>query len=113
MSELKEITEKILEFRDKRNWKQFHNPKDLAINLNIESSELLELFLWKNGEEIKNDVNIENVKDELADILHSAFLLLEHYGFDIKEIILNKLAKTELKYPVEKSMGSNKKYDEL
>jgi len=113
MSDFKEIIDKILEFRDKRDWKQFHNPKDLAINLNIESSELLELFLWKNGDDINNEVNIDKIKDELADVLHSAFLLVEHYGFDMKEIILNKLEKIELKYPVEKSKGSNKKYDEL
>ena len=113
MNEIKEIIEKILEFRDKRNWKQFHNPKDLAINLNIESSELLELFLWKNENEVKNDLNIEKIKDELADVLYSAFLLVEHYDFDVKEIILNKLVKIELKYPAEKSKGSNKKYNEL
>ena|SRR5438552_19137586 len=112
MNDFKEITEKILKFRDKRNWKQFHNPKDLAINLNIESSELLELYLWKNEKEVI-EVNIEKIKDELADVLHSAFLLVEHYNLNIKEIMLNKLAKTELKYPVEKSSGSNKKYDEL
>ena len=70
MNEIKEIIEKLLEFRDKRNWKQFHNPKDLAINLNIESSELLELFLWKNENEVKNDINIEKIKDELADATH-------------------------------------------
>jgi len=112
MNDFKEITDKILEFRDKRNWKQFHNPKDLAINLNIETSELLELFLWKNGDEV-NDVNIEKVKDELADVLNSVFLLVNHYNLDIKEIVMNKLAKNELKYPVEKSRDSSKKHDEL
>ena len=84
MNDFKEITEKILKFRDKRNWKQFHNPKDLAINLNIESSELLELYLWKNEKEVI-EVNIEKIKDELADVLHSAFLLVEHYNLNIKD----------------------------
>lgn len=113
MNDFKEITDKILEFRDKRNWKEFHNPKDLAINLNIETSELLELFLWKNGDEVNNEVNIDKLKDELADVLNSAFLLVEHYNLDIKEIVMNKLAKNELKYPVEKSRDSSKKHDEL
>jgi len=113
MSDFKEIIEKILEFRDRRNWKQFHNPKDLAINLNIETSELLELFLWKNGEEINKNVNVNELKDELADVLYSAFLLADHYKLDIKEIILNKLEKNDLKYPVEKSRDSSKKHDEL
>ena len=113
MNDIKEITDKILEFRDKRNWKQFHNPKDLAICLNVESSELLELFLWKNGEEVNNEVNIDKLKDELADVLYSAFLLADYYNLDIKEIVLNKLRKNALKYPVEKSKDSNKKHNEL
>src|SRR5436853_6773670 len=113
MNNFKEIIDKILEFRNQRNWKQFHNPKDLAINLNIESSELLELFLWKNGDEINKKVNVDELKDEIADVLYSAFLLVDHYDLDIGEIILNKLKKNELKYPVEKSRNSSKKHDEF
>jgi NTP pyrophosphatase (non-canonical NTP hydrolase) len=109
MSELQEIMEKIISFRDERDWKQFHNPKDLAMCLNIEASELLELFLWKQEQE----VNTEKLKDELADVLYSAFLLAHHYQIDIKEVIQNKLDKNAAKYPVAKAKGSNKKYNDL
>ena len=109
MNELTEISQKIISFRDDRNWEQFHTPKDLAICLNVESSELLELFLWKNS----HDADIEKVKEELADVFYSAFLLAHHYKLDVKEIVLEKLKKNEQKYPVEKSKNSNVKYDRL
>lgn len=108
-SEIKEITELIKKFRDDRDWQQFHDAKNLAICLNIESSELLENFLWKNAE----DADTEKVKNELADVFYSAFLLADKYGFDVKKIILDKLKNNELKYPIDKSKGSNKKYTEL
>lgn len=109
MNELSEITQKIVSFRDDRNWEQFHTPKDLAICLNVESSELLELFLWNNDDVI----SIEKAKEELADVFYSAFLIAHHYKFDIKEIIFEKLKKNEQKYPIEKSKNSNLKYDML
>ena len=109
MKEIKEITEELLKFRDERDWKQFHNPKDLALAINIEASELLEEFLWKTPEE----ANIENVKDELADIFAFAFLLAEVYGFDVKEITLDKVKKNAEKYPVDKAKGTAKKYNKL
>ena len=109
MNELSEITQKIVSFRDDRNWEQFHTPKDLAICLNVESSELLELFLWKSDDAI----NIEKAKEELADVFYSAFLIAHHYKFDIKEIIFEKLKKNGQKYPIEKSKNSNLKYDLL
>src|SRR5687768_11275338 len=109
MNELKEITKKIVDFRNARNWEQFHNPKDLAICLNVEASELLELFLWKDAKE----VNQEKLKDELADVFYTSFLLANCYGLDIRKIILDKLNKNEKKYPIEKSRGSNKKYTEF
>lgn len=108
-SDISEIIESIMQFRDDRNWEQFHDAKNLAISLNIESAELLENFLWKKAE----DANIEKIKNELADVFYSAFLLADKYGFDVKEIILSKIKSNELKYPIEKSKGSNKKYDEL
>ena len=107
--EIEEIISKIIEFRDERDWKQFHNSKDLAIALNIETSELLELFLWKGNEE----VNKEKLKEELADILMYAFLLVDKHHLDIKEIIWNKLEINKKKYPVDKAKGSAKKYNEL
>jgi len=98
-----------LQFRNERDWEQFHNPKDLALAINVEAGELLELFLWKNAEE----ANREKVKEELADILAYSFLLAEKYGFDIKEILMEKIKINGEKYPVDKSKGSAKKYNEL
>ncbi len=109
MKESEEIIQALLKFRNERDWEQFHNPKDLALALNIESAELLEQFLWKNPE----DANIEKVKEELADVFSFAFLLAEKYGFDVKEIILDKIKSNGLKYPIDKSKGTAKKYDEL
>jgi NTP pyrophosphatase (non-canonical NTP hydrolase) len=106
---MNEITEALIKFRNERDWEQFHNPKDLALAINIEAAELLELFLWKNAE----DANPEKVKEELADVFAFAFLLAEKYGFDVKEIILEKIKKNGEKYPVEKAKGTAKKYDEL
>lgn len=104
-----EITEALIKFRNERDWEQFHNPKDLAVAINIEAAELLELFLWKNAE----DANPEKVKEELADVFAFAFLLADKYGFDVKEIILDKIKKNGEKYPVEKAKGTAKKYNEL
>jgi len=108
-SDLKEIIQSIKKFRDDRNWAKFHDAKNLAISLNIESSELLENFLWKSAQ----DANIGKIKEELADVFYCAFLLADEYQFNVKEIILDKIKSNELKYPIERSKGSNKKYDEL
>lgn len=108
-SEISHIMETIKRFRDERDWAQFHDEKNLAICLNIESAELLENFLWKKPE----DVNIDNIRNELADVFYVAFLIADKYGFDVKEIIFEKLKINELKYPIDKSKGSNKKYNEL
>lgn len=107
-SDIEDIMEQIVSFTQKRDWDQFHNGKDLALALSIESSELNEAFLWKKAEE----VNIEKVKEELADILNYAFLMAHHYQLDIKDIILSKLKRNEEKYPAEKVKGSAKKYTE-
>jgi len=109
MTDISEITEALIEFRNERDWEQFHNPKDLAVALNIEAGELLESFLWKSHEE----ANVEKVKEELADVLAYAFLLAEKYNFNVKHILLEKIKKNGEKYPVEKSRGTAKKYNEL
>ena len=109
MSDLTEITEALLNFRDDRDWEQFHNAKDLALALNIEAAELLETFLWKSPEQ----ANLSQVKEELADVFAFAFLLADKYNFDVKQIVLEKIAKNALKYPVDKSKGIAKKYTEL
>ena len=109
MNDTKEIIDALVKFRNERDWKQFHNAKDLAVALNIESSELLELFLWKNAEE----ANKEKVKEELADVFSFAFLLAEKYDFDVKQIVFDKIKINAEKYPISKAKGTAKKYDEL
>jgi len=109
MNDIKQITEELIKFRNERDWEQFHNPKDLALAINIESSELLEEFLWKKHE----DAKIEKVKEELADVFAYAFLLAEKYDFDVKEIVLEKIKKNGVKYPVEKAKGTASKYNNL
>jgi NTP pyrophosphatase (non-canonical NTP hydrolase) len=103
------IINELVKFRNDRDWEQFHNPKDLAIALNIEAGELLESFLWKS----ESDANKDKVEEELADVFAYAFLLAEKYQFNIEEIVLNKIKKNGEKYPVDKAKGSAKKYDEL
>ncbi len=109
MSDIKELQNAIVHFREERDWKQFHNPKDLAICLSIEASELLETFLWKSSDEANQD----HIKDELADVLNIALLLAHELEVDVKEIVMDKLAKNAAKYPVDKAKGSNRKYTEL
>lgn len=109
MDQIEQITSKIIKFRDERDWEQFHNGKDLALALSIEAAELNQLFLWKDAE----DVNIDKLKEELADVLNYSLLLAAKYGFDVEKIIMEKIAKNAAKYPVEKSKGNAKKYNEL
>lgn len=109
MDKLNELTDKLIAFRDERDWKQFHNPKDLSITLNIEASELLELFLWKNP----GDVRKQDVAEELADILAYALMLAHHYNFDLNEIVRQKIEKNAEKYPVDKARGNARKYTDL
>ena len=109
MTEIEEIIKELVKFRNERDWEQFHNPKDLALAINIEAGELMELFLWKDAE----DANKEKVREELADIFSFAFLLADKYAFDVKQIVLEKMKLNAEKYPVDKAKGTAKKYDEL
>ncbi len=109
MNDIQQLTEILLRFRDERDWAQFHNAKDLALALNIEAAELLEVFLWKTSEQ----ADIDSVKEELADVFTFALLLADKYGLDVKQIVLEKMEKNARKYPIEKSKGSAKKYTEL
>lgn len=109
MSDLEELRKAIVQFTQERDWDQFHNGKDLALALSIEASELNEAFLWKDAQ----DVNVEKVKEELADIFNYAILIADKYDLDIKQIVLDKLRRNAEKYPVEKAYGSAKKYNEL
>ena len=109
MSDLEELRRAVVKFTQERDWDQFHNGKDLALALSIEAAELNEAFLWKDASEVK----LEKVKEELADIVNYAILLADKYNLDIKQIVLDKLERNAEKYPVEKSFGSAKKYNEL
>jgi NTP pyrophosphatase (non-canonical NTP hydrolase) len=109
MSDINEIVNRLVTFRDERDWKQFHNSKDLAIAISVEAAELLQLFLWKQSDQVDKN----KLKDELADVLAFSFLLAEREGFDIRQIILDKIAQNADKYPIEKAKGTAKKYNEL
>lgn len=109
MKETEEIRDALLKFRNERDWEQFHNAKDLALAISIEANELLELFLWKAPEQ----ADAQKIKEELADILAFTFLLADKYGFDVKDIVLEKIRKNGEKYPVDKAKGTAKKYNEL
>ena len=108
---IKELTEKIVAFRDARNWKQFHNPKDMAISISLEAAELLEVFQWSGVDtEADTDKKLGKVKEELADVLIYAFLMGNDLGIDIPEIISSKIDENNRKYPAEKAYGKADKY---
>lgn len=107
-----ELIKEVVDFRDERGWQQFHNPKDLAISLSLEASELLENFQWKTSEEAI-DHNIDNIIDEIADVVIYALLMSNELGINLEQAIKEKILKNIQKYPVEKSFGSSKKYTDL
>ena len=112
MSDIHEITKALVDFRDARDWKQFHDTKNLATALSIEVAELNELFLWKTIRE-SEEVDIERLKEELADVFAYALLLAEKHHLDVKQIVLDKIKRNGEKYPVDKSKGTATKYTEL
>ena len=107
-----ETIARVVNFRDARNWRQFHTPKDLAISMSLEASELLELFQW-SGTDLHCEQNREKLKEELADVLSYCILLADVCGFDLDEIMNEKVTKNEAKYPVEKAWGKADKYTKL
>jgi NTP pyrophosphatase (non-canonical NTP hydrolase) len=115
MDSIRDLTTRINAFRDARDWKQFHNPKDMAVSISIESAELLEQFQWKNAEEGETHLqeNREAVADELADVAIYLFELADLLEMDLGQEMLRKLDKNAAKYPVEKARGSNLKYNRL
>lgn len=115
MSDLEDLQKKVIEFRDARNWKQFHNPKDLAISLLLESSELLEQFQWKSENEIREHIknNPTQIADEIIDVLYWLLLLANDLDIHIEDAFSRKMAINAKKYPVSKSRGSHKKYTDL
>ena len=108
-TEIGSLIAAIRKFRDDRDWARYHDGKNLALSLGVEAGELLEVFLWKGPDEIDK----EKLKDELADVFYCALLLADTYGLDVERIVRGKLRKNAKKYPVAKSRGSRKKYDEL
>lgn len=107
-----DLLREILAFRDERNWRQYHNPKDLAISLTLEAAELLETFQW-SGADTEAVENQAHMAEELADVLIYAVLFADALDFDITTIVRQKMAQNRKKYPPEKAYGSKKKYTEL
>ena len=108
----KETIDQVLKFRDDRNWKQFHNPKDLALSICLEAAELLEVFQW-SGSDTVCEFKKDKIKEELADVLNYCILMADVCGLDMDEIVQEKIKRNNVKYPVEKAKDSAKKYDEL
>jgi NTP pyrophosphatase (non-canonical NTP hydrolase) len=115
MSDIKNLTRKIIKFRDDRNWRQFHNPKDLAISLSLEAAELLEHFQWKNIAEINEHIKKEKkeIAEELADILYWVLLISHDLKIDILKASELKLLKNISKYPKKKAINRHTKYNKL
>ena len=102
----------VLQFRDDRNWRQFHNPKDLAISICLEAAELLEVFQWSASDVVCED-KLDKIKEELADVINYCILMADTCGLDLDEIVSEKVKRNSEKYPVEKAYGSKEKYTEL
>lgn len=115
MSDVQQLTQKIIDFRDARDWQQFHNPKDLALSLVLESSEVLEHFQWKNPEEISRHIEEarDEIGEELADVLYWVLLMSHDMNIDIAKALQDKLDKNESRYPVDKAKGRHTKYNRL
>ena len=108
----KETIEQVLKFRDDRNWKQFHNPKDLAVSISLEAAELLEVFQWSGSDTVCEEKK-DKIKEELADVLNYCILMADICDLDMDDIIQEKIKRNNIKYPVDKARDCAKKYDEL
>lgn len=115
MKTIEELTKQIIAFRDARNWKQFHNPKDVALSLVLEAGEVMEHFQWKNNEEIEKyvEINRNEIGEELADVLYWILLMSHDLNIDILDALEKKLHKNETKYPIDKVKGNHIKYNNL
>ena len=107
-----ETIQRVIRFRDDRDWRQFHTPKDLAVSLTLEAAELLEVFQW-SGRDLECRDKLDRIREELADVLSYCVLMADVCGLDLDEILQEKVAKNEAKYPVEKARGRADKYTEL
>lgn len=115
MSDIKDLTEKVIKFRDEREWKQFHKPKDMAIALSLEAAEVLEHFQWRSEKEAEDYVKThkEEIGEELTDVLFWMLLTSYDLGINIADALDKKLIKNGENYPVEKAKGRYTKYDKL
>jgi NTP pyrophosphatase (non-canonical NTP hydrolase) len=115
MNPIQRLTKKIVEFRDRRDWKQFHNPKDLSLSLVLEATEVMEHFQWKNSEEIEKYIkeNKKEIADELADVLYWVLLMSSDLDIDIEKSLDDKMRINEEKYPEDKAKGKHTKYTKL
>ena len=115
MTEITDLTAKILTFRNARDWAQFHTPKNLAISLSLEASEVLEHFQWKSDEEIIEYIKThkEHIGEELGDVMNYLLLLANATDIDLAQVTVDKIKKNEIKYPADKVKGSAKKYNQL
>ncbi|HUW22211.1 MAG TPA: nucleotide pyrophosphohydrolase [Candidatus Bathyarchaeia archaeon] len=115
MKNLDKLIKRIIAFRDARDWKQFHNPKDVALSLTLEASEVVEHFQWKNGKELEEYISAhkEHIGEELADVLYWILLMSHDLEIDIVDALSKKMDKNEEKYPIEKAKGRHAKYDKL
>lgn len=107
-----ETIRRVVKFRDDRNWRQFHTPKDLALSLSLEAAELLEVFQW-SGTDLERVEKRDQIREELADVLSYCILMADICGFDLDAIMNEKITRNEAKYPVEKAWGNSAKYTEL
>lgn len=115
MDQIRVLTQKINSFRDARDWKQFHNPKDVAISLSLEASEVLEHFQWKSKEEIEEYIKMhkEHIGEELADVFYWVLLMSSDLNIDIEKALKLKMKENNKKYPVKKAKGKHTKYNKL
>ncbi len=112
MADIKQLQSIVLAFRDARNWKQYHNPKDLAVSLSLEASELLENFQWRTSEEAIAE-KAESIREEIADVAVYLLMLCDAVGVDLEQAITDKMEKNAAKYPVDKAFGKRDKYMDL
>ncbi|MDD3998779.1 MAG: nucleotide pyrophosphohydrolase [Candidatus Shapirobacteria bacterium] len=115
MSDINQLTNRIQNFIKERDWNQFHNPKDLALSLVLESAEVMEHFQWKNNEEMQTYIksNKDDIGEELADVLYWVLLMGHDLDIDIKKAFEDKMLKNEAKYPIDKAKGKHDKYNKL
>ena len=106
------LVKRMKQFSADRDWSQFHDPKNLAVSLQLEASEVLELFQWTKDNQMKPGKE-ENMRDELADVMYWLIMLSNHYDIDLIQALEHKMDKNELKYPVERARGISNKYTEL